>query len=69
MIWVYIAILRKKKINPKYTVKGGLPVINWYVTSDSDFVLIINLKQESKLSFDTSLLFVLENDLEVQNKL
>lgn len=68
-ISVHIAVLGKKEINPKYTVKGGLPVINQYLTSEPGFVLIINSKQDSTLSFDTNLLFIPGSDLGVQNKL
>lgn len=43
-ILVYVAILGKKEIKPKYTVKRGSPVINQYLTSEPGFVLIINSK-------------------------
>lgn len=66
-ISVHIAILGNK-INPKYTVKGGLPVINQYLTSEPGLVLIINSKQYSKLSFDTNLSFIPESNLGVKNK-
>lgn len=64
-ILVYIAILGEEEINPKYTFQRGSPVINQHLISEPGFVLIINSKWDSKLSFDTNLLFILENNLEV----